>query len=110
MLVGAGVEVSTLNSTKDFKERVLTEPVDGVIVSGTSAAWTAPDLYRWLQEKSPATAKHVLFTFSSAPDSDTKEFLQANGVAFLVKPFEVADLIVAARDMLLKKHAAVAGD
>ena len=110
VLVGAGVEVSTLKSTKDFKERVLTEPVDGVIVSGTSAAWTAPDLYRWLQEKSPATAKHVLFTFSSAPDSDTKEFLHANGVAFLVKPFEVADLIVAARDMLLKKHAAVAGD
>jgi DNA-binding response OmpR family regulator len=108
--VGAGVEVSTLKSTKDFKERVLTEPFDGVIVSGTAASCAATDLYRWLQEKSPDTAKHLLFTFSSAPEAETREFLQANNVTFLVKPFEVADLIVAARNLLLRKHAAVAGD
>jgi PAS domain S-box-containing protein len=110
VLVGAGVEVSTLKSTKDFKERVLTEPFDGVIVSGTAASFAATDLYRWLQEKSPDTAKHLLFTFSSAPEAETREFLQANNVTFLVKPFEVADLIVAARNLLLRKHAAVAGD
>jgi PAS domain S-box-containing protein len=110
VLVGAGVEVSTLKSTKDFKERVLTEPFDAVVVSGTSASWSAPDLYRWLEEKSPETAKHVLFTFSSAPDAETKEFLQTKGLTFLVKPFEVADLLVAARKLLIRKHAAVAGD
>jgi two-component system, NtrC family, sensor kinase len=110
VLVGAGIEVSTLKSTRDFKERVLTEPYDGVIVSGTSASWSVPDLYRWLQEKSAESAKHVLFTFSAAPDAETREFLQENKVAFLVKPFEVADLIVATRNILVRKHAAVAGD
>ncbi len=110
VLVGAGLEVSSLKSTKDFKERVLTESFDGIIVSGTSGHWTAPELYAWLQEKSPETAKHVLFTFASAPEQPVKEFLQAKGVAFLVKPFEVADLIVAARKLLLRQHAAVAGD
>jgi len=63
-----------------------------------------------LQEKAPETGKHVLFTYSSTPESETKEFLQANGITFLVKPFEVADLIVAARKILVRKHAAVAGD
>jgi PAS domain S-box-containing protein len=110
VLVGAGMEVSTLKSTKDFKERVLTEPFDAVIVSGKSASWSAPDLFRWLEEKSPETIRHALFTFASAPEPETKEFLQTNGITFLVKPFEVADLIVAARKLLVRKHAAVAGD
>ena len=90
--------------------QAITEPFDAVIVSGTSASWTATELFHWLQERSPETMKHVLFTFHSAPEADTKEFLHTKGITFLVKPFEVADLIVAARKLLVRKHAAVAGD
>ena len=38
--------------------------------------------------------KHVLFTFSNGVEQgDERAFLQENNVPYLVKPFEVAELI-----------------
>ena len=51
----------------------------------------------------------VLFTFSnSIEQGETRTFLQENSVPFLVKPFEVGDLIAQARRLLQKEQAAAA--
>ena len=48
---------------------------------------------------------HLLFTFSTGP-SEERAFLQENNVPYLVKPFEVAELITQARKLLQMAHAA----
>ena len=49
----------------------------------------------------------ILYTFSNGVEpTDGRSFLQENGVPFLVKPFEVAELITQARKLLPKAQAA----
>jgi DNA-binding response OmpR family regulator len=53
---------------------------------------------------------HVLYTFSTGVEpNDGRTFLQENSVPYLVKPFEVAELISQARKLLQKAQAAGAG-
>jgi hypothetical protein len=53
---------------------------------------------------------HVLFTFSNGVEpGGERAFLQENNVPYLVKPFEVAELISQARRLLQKAQAAAAG-
>jgi two-component system, NtrC family, sensor kinase len=109
VLVGAGAAVVTVLGNKDLKERMLTQSYDAFVVSGGSAGWKAPDIYKWLAEKSPGSEKRVLFTFSTVMDSDVRSFLQEHNIAFLVKPFEVSDLIAATRKLTHKTQVAAAG-
>jgi DNA-binding response OmpR family regulator len=52
---------------------------------------------------------HVLFTFSNGVEpNDSRSFLQGNTVPYLVKPFEVGELIAQARRLLQKPQAAAA--
>jgi len=53
----------------------------------------------------PGLEKHLLVTFSSVAEPEIREFLQNNQVPFLVKPFEVGDLIGHARRLLQKADA-----
>ena len=54
---------------------------------------------------------HVLYTFSHGVEpGDGRAFLQENNVPYLVKPFEVAELISQARKLLQKALAAGAGE
>ena len=50
----------------------------------------------------------MIFTFSNIADTETRNYLLANGIAALVKPFEVVDLISQARRLLQKTQAAIA--
>ncbi len=109
VLAGAGATVVTARSSQDVKTRLLSEHFDAVIMNGKMPGqWNAKESYRWIKENCPAMEGHVLFTFSSSP-SDERPFLQENNVAFLVKPFEVAELISQARRLLPKAQAAGAG-
>ncbi|HXP40981.1 MAG TPA: hypothetical protein VN833_11945, partial [Candidatus Acidoferrales bacterium] len=57
----------------------------------------------------PGMESHLLFTFSNGVEQgDERTFLQENNIPYLVKPFEVADLISQARRLLQKAHAATA--
>jgi two-component system, NtrC family, sensor kinase len=109
VLVGAGASVVAINGNTDLKERILTQPFDAFVLSGAFAAWKAPDIYKWLAEKSPGAEKRVLFTFSTMIDPEIRTFLQDHKIAFLVKPFEVSDLIAAARKLTQKSQAAGVG-
>src|SRR5271165_1768431 len=110
VLAGAGANVVTACKSEDVKTRLLSEPFDAVIMSGKMPSdWNAKDAYLWLKKNCSEMEKHVLFTFSNGVEQgDERAFLQENNVPYLVKPFEVAELISQARRLLQKAKAAAA--
>jgi two-component system NtrC family sensor kinase len=111
VLSGAGATVATCQKAEDVKTRLLSEPVDTIIMSGKMAGqWNVKESYAWVKENCPGMEKHVLYTFSNGVEpGEGRAFLQENGVPYLVKPFEVAELISQARKLLQKAQAASAG-
>jgi DNA-binding response OmpR family regulator len=110
VLAGAGAEVVTLMSGEDMKSRLLSEPFDALIMNGKMpGGWCTQEAYRWTIENCPALEKHMLFTFSSVLEPEVRSFLQEKNLPYLVKPFEVADLIAQARRLSQKALAATAG-
>ena len=110
VLSGAGAAVVTARTSQDVKTRLLSEPFDALIMSGKLAGdWNAKEAFTWLKENCPGMESHVLFTYSHGVEqSEARAFLQENNVAYLVKPFEVAELISQARRLLQKAQAAAA--
>jgi PAS domain S-box-containing protein len=110
VLIGAGANVVTAGKSEDVKTRLLSEPFDAVIINGKMPAdWNANEAYAWVKQHCPEMERHVLFTFSNGvAQADERAFLQENNVPYLVKPFEVAELISQARKLLQKSHAAAA--
>jgi len=109
VLAGAGASVVTAKTSQDVKTRLLSEPFDALIMNGKlPGQWGARESYQWLRENCSAMEGHVLFTFANGP-GDEKAFLQESSVPYLVKPFEVAELIAQARKLLQKAQAAAAG-
>ena len=111
VLAGAGANVVTATRSDDVKTRLLSEPFDAVIMSGKMPAdWNAKEAYLWLKQHCPDMEKRVLFTFSNGVEQGgERAFLQENNVPYLVKPFEVAELILHTRRLLQKMQAAAAG-
>ncbi len=110
VLAGAGADVVTSMGVEEVQAKLLAESFDALIINGRMpGGWAAVEVFRWLGEKHPGLQKHLLFTFSGAADAETRAFLQENQVPYLVKPFEVAELISQARRLLPKRQAAVAG-
>jgi len=110
VLTGAGANVVTAMRSEDVKTRLLSEPYDTIIMNGKMPAdWNAKEAFTWLKQNCPEMQEHVLFTFSHGVEpGDERAFLQENNVPYLVKPFEVADLILQARRLLQKAKAAAA--
>ena len=110
VLTGAGANVVTATKSEDVKTRLLSEPFDAVIMSGNMPSdWNAKEAYLWLKQHCSHMENHLLFTFSHGVEQgDERGFLQENNVPYLVKPFEVAELISQARRLLQKAHAAAA--
>ncbi len=111
VITGAGAAVVTATRSEDVKTRLLSEPFDAIIMSGKMPSdWNAKEAYLWLAENCPGMEKHTLFTFSNGvAQGDERMFLQEKDIPYLVKPFEVADLISQARRLLQKAHAAAVG-
>ncbi len=111
VLAGAGAAVVTAKNVEDVKTRLLSEPFDAIILAGKMGnQWSAKESYPWLKENCPSMEQHILYTFSNGVDpGDERAFLQENNVPYLVKPFEVAELISQARKLLHKAQAATAG-
>jgi PAS domain S-box-containing protein len=110
VLMGAGAAVVTAKNSGDVKTRLLSEPFDAIIMNGKMPGqWSAKESYPWLKENCPGMETHVLYTFSNGVDpGDGRTFLQENSVPYLVKPFEVAELINQTRKLLQKPQALAA--
>jgi len=111
VLAGAGAAVVTAKNVDDVKTRLLSEHFDALIMSGKIGnVWNCKDSYSWLKDNCACMENHVLYTFSNGMDhSEGRTYLQENGIPYLVKPFEVAELISQARKLLQKTQAAGAG-
>jgi len=109
VLAGAGAEVITSMNSDEMKAVLRNQSFDAVIMDGKMpGGWGPTEVYGWLGENCANLQKHLLFTFSSVAEPEIRGFLQENNVPYLVKPFEVADLISHARRLLQKTQAATA--
>ncbi|SRR5579871_1463732 len=109
LLAGAGARVTTLANCQAMQEHVRKNSYDALIINGAMpGGWGAVKVHGWFQQNIPGMEKRLLFTFSSLTDGETRKFLQENHVPYLVKPFEVGDLIEGARKLMQKTHAAAA--
>ena len=108
VLIGAGATVVTARTSQDVKTRLLSEHFDAVIMNGKMPnQWSARESYSWLKENCVVMDRHILYTFSNSMEpGENRAFLQENNVPYLVKPFEVAELISQARKLLQKALAA----
>jgi PAS domain S-box-containing protein len=94
VLVGAGAEVTTSMKVEDTQEQLRNHHFDVVVMSGRMpGGWSASEIYQWIAEHCPGLEKHLLLTFSTVTDEQTRTFLHEQGIPSLAKPFEVADLI-----------------
>jgi two-component system NtrC family sensor kinase len=109
VLEGAGAKVTTASTFDNMKSALASESFDGVIMNGNlPGANDVQELCRWISEKYPHLSHHFLLTFSSLAKPEVKHYLEDKNVPFLVKPFEVSDLIANTRRLLLKTQAAAA--
>src|SRR5208283_3972378 len=110
VLSGAGADVVTATKSEDVRIRLLSEHFDALIMNGKMPGdWNAKETMLWLQENCPHMEQHILFTFSNGVEQgDERTFLQEKNIPYLVKPFEVGDLIAHARRLLQKARAAAA--
>jgi len=108
VLAGAGAAVVTARTSQDVKTRLLSEQFDAIIMNGKMPGeWDAKESYAWLQKNCEHMQGHILFTFATTVEqSEGRGFLQENSVPYLVKPFEVAELIAQTRKLLQKAQAA----
>jgi two-component system NtrC family sensor kinase len=108
VLAGAGANVVTATKSADVKTRLLSEHFDAVIMNGKMPGdWNAKEAYTWIKQNCPGMDAHLLFTFSHGLEQgEIRVFLEESNIPYLVKPFEVADLISRARRLLQKAHAA----
>jgi PAS domain S-box-containing protein len=107
VLAGAGAQVTASSSVEDAKSRLEKESFDGVIMSGRMpGGMTVAGMHAWLAQTRPELEHKILFTFAHITDEETRSFLEKNNIPSLIKPFEIADLIVHTRSLLRKAQAA----
>jgi two-component system NtrC family sensor kinase len=110
VLAGAGAQVATLMNGEEVKARLRQQAFDALILNGKMPGdWNLPQVYRWIAENCPGLERRLLFTFSGVAEPEMRTFLHENNLPYLVKPFEVADLISQARRLLQKSQTATAG-
>jgi two-component system NtrC family sensor kinase len=109
VLAGAGAQVTALLDPEEVKAHLMKEAFDALIINGRMAGgWSAPEVCRWIGEETPGLEGHVLFTFSSVLEPELRSFLHERNLPYLVKPFEVSELITQTRRLLQKAQAATA--
>jgi len=110
VLIGAGAQVTALMNGEEAKARLIGEKFDALIINGRMpGGWSAYEVHSWISERAAGLAGRVLFTFSSALEPEIRTFLQEKNLPYLVKPFEVSELIAQTRRLLQKAQAAAAG-
>jgi PAS domain S-box-containing protein len=111
VLQGAGAKVTSVTTTEEMKSVLKAQNFDALIINGKMpGSGSVPETRRWISENWAELANHLIFTFSSLAEPEVRSFLEQNNVPFLVKPFEVGDLIATARRLLVKTHSAAAGN
>ena len=109
VLSGAGAQVVAVASMDAMKTALSAQSCDAIVMSGKMpGSSSVPETRKWVADNWPELAGRLMFTFSSLAEADVRSFLEQNEVQYLVKPFEIGDLIASARKLLEKPRAAAA--
>jgi two-component system NtrC family sensor kinase len=109
VLAGAGAKVTTVTSMQQMKSVLASQSFEAVVINGKMpGAGSVSETCSWILENSSGLAGHIMFTFASLAEPEVRSFLEQNNVSYLVKPFEIGDLIANARRLLVKVKAASA--
>src|ERR1700746_2451550 len=106
VLAGAGGKVTTATSIDEMKSAGATHAFDAVVINcRMPTSRSIAETRSWILENSSGLSGLILFTFASMAEPEVRNFLEQNGIPFLVKPFEIGDLIGNARRLLVKAQA-----
>ncbi len=107
VLSGAGAKVTTVISMEQMKSVLASQSFDAVVINGKMpGSASVTETRNWITENASTLSGHILFTFASLAGPEDRNFLEQNRIPFLVKPFEIGDLIANARRLLTKAQAA----
>jgi len=107
VLIGAGAEVIPGRTIEELKKIASEQKFDALIVDGRIGGPSSPsEIHQWINQNCLQLRNHLMFTFANLAEAEIRTFLQENNVPYLMKPFEVADLISMARRILQKAMAA----
>ncbi len=106
VLSRAGAEVISCSDAEQAIARLQSEEFDAVLIDCTMPGrWSGPELYNWLLQNRPATARNVVFTLSAASDPETRSFFERHRVPWIVKPFQTTELLLATFRVLQKSRS-----
>ena len=109
VLSGAGAQVVAVASLDAMKAALSAQSCEAIVINGKMpGASSIQETRRWISETWPELSGRFMFTFSSLAEPETRSFLEQNEIQYLVKPFEIGDLIASARKLLEKPRAAAA--
>lgn len=98
VLSGAGATVVTVTSGEAAIEKLHRENFDVILIDGKMPGkWSATEIHAWLKDHRPEMANRIVLALSDTSEERIRRFIESYSVPYLVKPFEVADLLSTVR-------------
>ncbi|HTK28210.1 MAG TPA: ATP-binding protein [Vicinamibacterales bacterium] len=102
-LKDAGYLVAHASDGEDALARIREQTFDLVVCDLKMPRLDGKSFYRMLAAVAPGLAKRVIFVTGDVAGTDAEAFLEESGCRWLAKPFRLADLKRAVRDVLVGK-------
>jgi len=99
-LTDAGLNVDHAGDGEEAFARVRHGNYDAVICDMKMPRVDGMMLYRAIAAATPTLARRVIFVTGDVAGTDAERFLEESGCRWLAKPFRLADLLLALRDVL----------
>jgi PAS domain S-box-containing protein len=96
----AGFEVTVARDGQEALALAHAQTFDAVICDLRMPRVDGPSFYRAVEAVSPPQARRVIFVTGDVTGSDTARFLDETGCRWLAKPFRLAELLRAVREMV----------
>jgi len=100
VLSGEGFEVDTAVNGKVAQDMIGEKQYDLFLMDIRLPLVNGIELYRWLQNKHPQLASHVIFTTGSVIDQEDTTFIEQSGRPLLPKPFTPDELKAIVRETM----------
>jgi signal transduction histidine kinase len=99
-LTDAGFVVTRAADGEEGLERLREKTFDVIVCDLRMPRLDGPAFYRAITASSPALARRVIFVTGDVAGTEAERFLEESGCRWLPKPFRLADLLRAARDVI----------
>lgn len=99
-LSDAGFVVSRAADGEEGLARLRERTFDVIVCDLRMPRLDGPAFYRAIAASSPALARRVIFVTGDVAGTEAERFLEESGCRWLPKPFRLADLLRAARDVI----------